>query len=327
MTPALPAHDPALTLGTAVIGVGYFGSLHACCYSRLPGNRLLALVDPDPATQALAERLSVPWYKQLESLPSSVQAVSVATPVASHYEVTRTLLLRGIDVLLEKPITETPAQAAELRYLAEASQCVLQVGHIERFNPAFACGPALLSQARSVRSIRTTRRSPRASARDVVIDLMIHDLDLIRCGIRADVVELQASGRSHGLSPIDEAEVDLTFANGCRVCLHAHWGSATGAEDRCMVVEVGEHETWAIDFRQRISYRMTKDRASEPDFMPAASVPGHDALSLELESFLDASRRRAVPRVTPEDGHAALGLAQQIRLQILGGLFNERAST
>lgn len=320
MTSTLPANGPSPAIGTAVIGVGYFGSLHALCYSRLPGNRLLALVDPDPAAQALAERLSVPWFKHYDSLPSTVQAVSVATPVASHYEVAKALLLRGFDVLLEKPIAETPAQAAELRCLAEANRCVLQIGHIERFNPAFAFGPALLSRARSVRSIRTTHRSPRASAMDVVIDLMIHDLDLIRSGILSSVVELQASGCSHGLSPIDEAEVNLTFANGCHACLHAHWGSATEKEDRCMMVEIGEHETWAFDFRQRTTYRMTKGRLSNPDLVLPASSPGHDVLGLELASFLDASRRRLAPRVTPEDGHAALGLAQQIRQQILGSL-------
>src|SRR5688500_523751 len=132
-------------IGTAVVGVGYFGSLHALCYARLPGSRLQALVDPDPLTRSLAEHLGVPWFSQLAGLPPTVRAVSVATPVATHYALAKTLLQRGLDVLLEKPIAETAEQAAKLQTMAEAKCCLLQIGHIERFNPAFATGPALLS--------------------------------------------------------------------------------------------------------------------------------------------------------------------------------------
>lgn len=311
--------EPA-AIGTAVVGVGYFGSLHALCYSRLAGSRLLALVDPDPATQALAAQLGVPWSAHLDRLPPEVQAVSVATPVASHYEVARTLLERGLDVLLEKPISETSSQAAELHALAEANHCVLQIGHIERFNPAFACAPALLPRATSIRTVRTTRRTPRPGALDVVIDLMIHDLDLIRCSVLSGIVELRARGCSHGLSPIDDAEVELLFANGCLACLSARWGPATRQEDRCMTALLGAGEMWAFDFRQRQAYGSSCGCLEVPDLVLPASALCRDTLSLELASFLDASRYRTVPRVTPEDGRAALGLAQQIRTRILGGL-------
>ncbi|MEO6563778.1 MAG: Gfo/Idh/MocA family oxidoreductase [Nitrosospira sp.] len=326
------AHDSVPLIGTAVVGAGYFGSLHALCYSRLAGSRLQALVDPDPMTQSLAEHLGVPWFSHVADIPSTVRAVSVATPVATHYALAKALLQRGLDVLLEKPIAETAAQAAELRILAEAKWCVLQIGHIERFNPAFAAGPALLSRARTINTVRTTQRPPRISALDVVIDLMIHDLDLILYGAVSPLVELQASGCSHGLTLIDEAQVELIFANGCRAHLSAHWGSATRQEARRMIAELDNNETWVMDFRHRVAYRTvpggmipgSASRSVSNLGNPALNYPAqgvqHDTLSLQLTSFLDASRRRAVPQVTPEDGHAALDLAQQIRHQILGSM-------
>jgi predicted dehydrogenase len=210
--------------------------------------------------------------------------------------------------------------------MAEAKCCVLQIGHIERFNPAFAAGPALLSRARIIRTARTTRRPPRANALDVVIDLMIHDLDLILHGVASPVLELHASGRSHALTPIDEAQVELIFANGCRAHLSAHWGSVTRQESRCMTAELGNDETWTIDFTRRATYRETPRSSSHSGNTdcPPLSYPvqgiQQDSLSLQLTSFLNASRSRAVPQVTPEDGHAALDLVQQIRKRILGKL-------
>jgi predicted dehydrogenase len=319
--------DSTLPIGTAVVGAGYFGRRHALCYARLAGSELQALVDPDPATQSLAGYLGIPWYSHVGDLPSTVRAVSVATPVASHYALAKTLLERGLDVLLEKPIAETAAQATELQMLAEAKSCVLQIGHIERFNPAFRAGRALLSQAHTIRTVRTTQRRPRAGALDAVIDLMIHDLDLILYGVACPLIDLHASGCSHGLTPIDEAQVELVFSNGCRAHLSAYWGSATGQEDRYMIAELGNNETWMMDFNRRASFRTTFGSSSRNlgNIGNHALASGahtyedmqHDTLSLQLASFLDASRHRAVPRVTPEDGHAALGLAQRIRQRIL----------
>ncbi|SEA37842.1 Predicted dehydrogenase [Nitrosospira multiformis] len=321
--PLSPALELALPVDTAVIGVGYFGSLHALCYSRLPGSRLQALIDPDPITQFLAEHLGVPWFPGVAELPSTIRAVSVATPVATHFGLTRSLLQQGLDVLLEKPIAETAAQATELRMVAEANQCILQIGHIERFNPAYTAGRTLLPFARTIRSVRTTRHPPRSSALDVVIDLMIHDLDLILHSLDSSVVELRASGRSCGLTAIDEAEVELTFSNGCRVYLDAHWGRDTEQDARCMVAELENDETWVIDFRRRMTYRKAPGSSTGPLPADDHTLPfptqgiQEDTLSLQLAAFLDACRNRSLPQVTPAEGNAALKLAHHIRQQIL----------
>ncbi|SES66197.1 Predicted dehydrogenase [Nitrosospira multiformis] len=323
LVPLSPVLEPALPVDTAVVGVGYFGSLHALCYSRLPGSRLQALIDPDPITQFLAEHLDVPWFTCVAELPPTIRAVSVATPVATHFGLTRSLLQQGLDVLLEKPIAETAVQAMELRMVAEANQCILQIGHIERFNPAFTAGRTLLPFARTIRSVRTTLHPPRPSALDVVIDLMIHDLDLVLHSLDSSVVELHASGRSCGLTAIDEAEVELAFSNGCRAFLDAYWGRGTKQEERRMVAELENDETWVIDFRRRITYRKAPNSSTGP--LP---VNGHtlafptqriqeDTLSLQLAAFLDACRNRSLPQVTPAEGNAALELAHHIRQQIL----------
>jgi predicted dehydrogenase len=316
------SQDQTRPIDTAVVGVGYFGSLHALCYSRLPGSRLRALVDPDPMTKSFADYLGVSWFSHLADLPSTVRAVSVATPVATHYVLTKALLQRGLDVLLEKPIAETAAQAAKLETMADEKCCVLQIGHIERFNPAFATGPSLLGRAHTIQTVRTTHRKPRAGALDVVIDLMIHDLELVLHGVASPVVEFHASGSSHHLTPIDEAQVELTFANGCRASLRADWGSER-KENRSMTAELDDNETWTIDFRRRITYRnfptgLARSRNTHGPSLPrfVSGIP-QDALSLQLTSFLDASRSRTVPQVTSRENHAALYLAQQIRQRIL----------
>ena len=315
--------EPVLPVDTAVVGVGYFGSLHALCYSRLPGSRLQALIDPDPITQSLAEHLDVPWFTCVAELPHTIRAVSVATPVATHFGLTKSLLLQGLDVLLEKPIAETAAQAAELQMVAEANQCILQIGHLERFNPAFTTGRALLPLARTIRSVRTTRHPPRPSSLDVVIDLMIHDLDLILHSLDSSVVELYAYGRSCGLTPVDEVEVELTFSNGCRAYLDAHWGLGTEQEERRMIAELKNDETWIIDFRRRTTYRKASNSSSGASPADNRTLPfptqriQEDTLSLQLAAFLNACRNRSLPQVTPAEGNAALELAHHIRQQIL----------
>jgi len=210
-----------------------------------------------------------------------------------------------------------------LKGVAEANQCILQIGHIERFNPAFTTGRALLPLARTIRSVRTTRHPPRPSALDVVIDLMIHDLDLILHSLGSSVMERRAAGRSRGLTAIDEAEVELTFSNGCRAYLGAHWGRGMKQEERRMVAELENDETWVIDFRQRITYRKALNSSLDTSPANSRTLPfpaqriREDTLSLQLAAFLDACRNRSLPQVTPAEGNAALELAHHIRQQIL----------
>ncbi|WP_266169780.1 Gfo/Idh/MocA family protein [Dyella subtropica] len=305
-------------MGVAVVGIGYFGSLHAQAYARLPECELIAVVDPDPATAPLAEWLGVPRLDHVDELPDSVQTVSVATPVGTHYKLTKRLLQRGLDVLLEKPIAETPRQAKELCRLAARHRRVLQIGHIERFNPAFALGPSLLPRARTIDMVRTTQRPPRGDWLNVVMDLMIHDLDLILFGVTSHVVRFHATGGSLGMTAIDSACVELHFGNGCVARLTSHWGATVAINDRRMFAELDTGETWAMDFLRREAYRTRSAASYTQDLpMPPLGIPA-DTLSLQLASFVRASQQRATPHVTPEHGYAALDLARKIQERILG---------
>ncbi|HEX6832862.1 MAG TPA: Gfo/Idh/MocA family oxidoreductase, partial [Rudaea sp.] len=268
----------ALPIGTAVIGAGYFGKLHARSYLQLPSSRLDAIIDPDPETRTFAERIGVPWFAAPDALPDSVRAVSVATPVDTHYPIARKLLERGIDVLLEKPIAETLEQAADLRALASSRGRLLQIGHIERFNPAFAAAAGVLRQARCIRAYRASEHRPRHAAMDVVVDLMIHDLDLVLSQHEARIVELRAEGCSHGYTPIDEARAQLTFANGCRVEFDARWGVASVVNsERRMMIELADG-VWTLDFRQRQAGLRGNDGTIEIENAAVASP--HDQLML-----------------------------------------------
>jgi len=308
-----------LVIGTAVIGVGYFGSLHAQKYRQLAHSRLVALVDPDPLTFTLSEHVGAIWLKHIDDLPSEVTAVSVVTPVQSHFSLTKALLERGVDVLLEKPITSTLEQALILAQLAESSGRVLQIGHIERFNPTFIASTRALSQARRIHAVRAGKRAPRVDAVDVVTDLMIHDLDMIIATLDCAVVDVSATGYGCGHTSIDHAQARLVFANGSQVQLTAAWGSAVEKSSaHTIVAELDHGEIWTLDFHQRTVMRKTRASDAPIELCLPAMRSDEDELSMQLAAFLCASRQRSAPQVTARDGYAALELAYRIRDQILG---------
>ncbi|WP_165371527.1 Gfo/Idh/MocA family protein [Pseudolysobacter antarcticus] len=306
-------------IGTAVIGVGYFGSLHAQKYMQLAGSRLVALIDPDPLTLALSEHLGVGWLQHIDDLPPEVRAVSVVTPVQSHFALTKALLERGLDVLLEKPITSTLEQAETLCRLAESTGCVLQIGHIERFNPTFIASRTALAYAQRIHAIRAGKRVPRIDAVDVVTDLMIHDLDMLLAALDCAVVAVSATGHSCDHTVIDHACAELTFANGCRAQLTASWGDAVEKSSAHRIdAELDRGEIWSLDFHQRTVWRKTSPSATPVAVHLPHIAVNEDELCVQLAAFLSASRRRSTPQVTARDGYAALELAYRIRNQILG---------
>ncbi len=316
--PATSAAPLSLPIGTAVIGVGYFGSLHAQKYAQLDGSRLMALVDPDPLTQSLSEHMGVAWLRHIDSLPSDVRAVSIVTPAQSHFELTKALLERGVDVLLEKPIASNLAQAEILRELADSTGCVLQIGHLERFNPAFVFSATALSQARRIHAVRASQRIPRIDATDVVTDLMIHDLDLILATLDCPVEVLSATGHGCGHTLIDHACAELAFANGCRVQLTATWGTAVkNSSDRRIIAELEHGESWSLDFHERSVLRKAHSNAATVAMRMPHRAANEDELYHQLSAFLAASRERATPHVTAQDGYAALELTCRIRNLIL----------
>jgi predicted dehydrogenase len=202
-------------IDVGVVGVGYLGALHAEKYAAHPRARLRALVDPDPARRAVADRLGVPLLARIDDLPPGVRAVSVAVPTALHHAVTAPLLRSGRDVLVEKPIAASLAEADDLIALAEAGGRVLQVGHLERFNPAVRRLAGILVDPRFIESHRLAPFAGRGTDVDVVRDLMIHDLDIILTLVGRDPVEIRASGVAVISPTPDIANARIEFEGGC----------------------------------------------------------------------------------------------------------------
>jgi len=200
----------------AVIGVGYLGRFHAQKYAALGDCELVAVVDAEAQVAArVAAELGVRALNDHRELYGLVDAVSVATPTQSHAEIAAGFLRAGAHVLVEKPITETGEQAQALIDLARQHSLVLQVGHLERFNPAILAAEPLLTTARFIECVRLAPFKERGTEVNVVLDLMIHDIDLIQMIVACPVAALEAVGTPVFSGEIDIANARLRFDNGC----------------------------------------------------------------------------------------------------------------
>ena len=200
----------------AVIGVGYLGRFHAQKYASLPNSQLVGIADPSAAArEAVAAELKVAAHADYRELLGKVDAVSIVTPTASHFEVAKAFLEAGAGVLVEKPMTVSTAEGEELIGIAQRAQRILQVGHLERFNAAVLAVQPTLTVPRFIESARLAPFKHRGTDVDVVLDLMIHDIDLILSIVRSPVVPVDAIGSSVFSKEIDIANARLRFANGC----------------------------------------------------------------------------------------------------------------
>ncbi|MDJ0940210.1 MAG: Gfo/Idh/MocA family oxidoreductase [Woeseiaceae bacterium] len=201
---------------TAVVGVGAMGKWHAEKFAALPESKLVAVVDADDARASdVAEPLGASPEADFKALIGKVDAVSIATPTSSHFEIASTLLDNGIHVLIEKPIAATIDEARELVELAESKGLIIQVGHLERFNPAIAAIRDKVRNPQFIESNRIAPYKPRSLDVSVVLDLMIHDIDLIHSLADSPMTEVDAVGRSIFSDSIDVANARLRFENGC----------------------------------------------------------------------------------------------------------------
>ncbi|HEX2495173.1 MAG TPA: Gfo/Idh/MocA family oxidoreductase, partial [Steroidobacter sp.] len=207
---------PLAPLRTAVIGVGYLGRFHAQKYAQLPASKLVAVVDSDAQASAkVGAELGAPAFQDFREILDQVDAVSIAVPTPLHYPIGCELLDRGIHVLVEKPIAGTAAEAREMVAIAKARGCVLQVGHLERFNPAVVAAASRLKTPRFIESHRLAPFKQRGTDVSVVLDLMIHDIDLIQELVGAPIESIDAVGASVFSGEIDIVNARLRFAGGC----------------------------------------------------------------------------------------------------------------
>ena len=302
-------------LRAAVVGAGYLGRFHAQKYAALPGVELVGVVDPDAAArERVAEEVGAPGHADYHDLLGRVDAVSIVTPTPLHHRVSRDFLEAGAHVLVEKPITATLEEARDLVETAARLGKVLQVGHLERFNPAIVAVEGLLDRPRFVESNRLAPFKPRGTDVSVVLDLMIHDIDLILNIVGSPVASIDAVGASVFTDEIDIANARIRFENGCVADATASRISMKG-ERKLRVFQADAY--LSIDLQQKVLSQVRKQPGPASGDMPRVDIseqnfdPG-DALRDEIVSFLDCIRMGRRPVVSGEDGLRALETATRI---------------
>jgi len=200
----------------AVIGVGYLGKFHAQKYASLPNVELVAVCDTDPDVCAtIAAEYNIESINNHQQLLDRVEAVSIAVPTQQHYDIAKAFLNKGVHVLIEKPITHTVAQAEELVTIANKNELILQVGHLERFNPARLALEEYLDKPCFIESQRIAPFNLRGTDVNVILDLMIHDIDIIQSIVKSPIEHIDAHGTPILSKTIDIANVRIAFASGC----------------------------------------------------------------------------------------------------------------
>ncbi len=300
-------------LRAGVIGVGALGRHHARVWACLPGARLVGVFDANPARASeVAAQHGCPAYADADALLADAEVLSVAVPTVDHHAVARRALDRGRSVLLEKPMTATLEQADDLIALAAERGAVLQVGHIERFNPATE---ALLTAGKGARFVEVHRLgsfSPRSLDVDVVLDLMIHDLDIVLALDGSAPVQIEAVGVPVLTPRVDIANARLRFASG----LIANLTASRVSVEKTRKFRVFAPRTYvSADFTARESqvYRLEADEAGQPRIASSRmGAPDREPLMLQVEAFSRAVREGSRPLVPGEDGRRALALAHAI---------------
>ena len=328
----MPVTNP---LRVGVVGAGVFGRNHARVYGDLQADpsqhiEFVGVVDTDfPRAQTVASEFGVSAFRSLDELiASGVHACSVAVPTAAHLEVARHLIQNGVDVLIEKPLAATVAEADELIAIAERHKRIAQAGHLERFNPAVRATFPLLTQPMFFEVHRLSVFSPRSLDVDVVLDLMIHDLDIVLAFVQSPVKEVRAVGLPILSQKVDIANVRMEFESGCV----ANFTASRVSTERVRKLRFFQPRQYvSLDYsRQDVLVLTVDDFLPDPagmdPFNPVSIVadvlPGitpfkpaieqQEPLRAELSSFLRAVRNRLTPEVTLEDGRRVLALAMQV---------------
>lgn len=304
-------------LRCAVVGVGYLGRFHAQKYAKLASCELVGVYDQFPQqSEKVAQELGVKAFTDLHQLASEVDAVSIAASTTAHYDLAANLLKQGIHVLIEKPITETKEQAKELIDLAKQYQCILQVGHLERFNPAYQTFLNYISNPQWIEMQRLAPFKKRGSDVDVILDLMIHDLDILLSWVNAPIVDIKAQGFSMMTDAVDLATVVIKFQNNCVANLTASRVHST-VERLTRVYQ--EQDYFVLNYQeQQLSRYVADPKAHDNLFLAHEPIPceKQDALEMQVQSFVDAIMGKGPIMVDGQAGYNALKLALDIQEKI-----------
>jgi predicted dehydrogenase len=300
-------------LRVGVVGVGHIGSNHARIYSELATTAdFTAVYDVDLArANSIAKKFRATAAKSLEEFAGLVDAASIATPTNAHHEIAIELLRRGKHLLVEKPIAENPQHATELAELAAQNQLILQVGHVERFNPVLSALEARLTHARFIEAHRLSPYPNRSIDIGVVLDLMIHDLEIILHLVRAPVQNIDAVGIPVLSKSEDIANARIRFENGCV----ANITSSRISPERMRKIRVFQEDAYlSLDYEKQAGeiYRLENGKITRDK----VAIDREEPLKQQLVSFIECATTGRQPRVSGFQATAALELAVEITKRI-----------
>lgn len=300
----------------AVVGAGEFGRNHARVYREVPSAELIGIYDKNPErAMQIAAEFQTRSFASLDDLRGQVDAATVAVPTIDHANVGARLMELGLDVLVEKPMASNLAEADALLAAATKFSRVLQVGHVERFNPAVIAVEPILNRPLFFEVHRLGVFTPRSLDVDVIYDLMIHDLDILLTLVKEPVTEVKAVGIPVLTDKVDIAHARLEFTGGAVANITA---SRVSTERVRKVRFFQQHEYVSLDYARRDALRVSvKKPGPQPEFaFEKLDAPAVEPLHAELEEFLDCVRTRREPRTGGHAGRAALDLAQRVMASI-----------
>lgn len=305
-----------------VVGVGYLGKFHAEKYAGMDDVELVGVVDRNPArARSVAEKFNTTAFTNYQDLIGKVDAVSVVTQTPLHFPISKEFLENDVDVLIEKPVTTTLEEANALIDIADSRGPIIQVGHLERFNPAVIALEEVINQPMFIESHRLSIYQERGTDVDVVLDLMIHDIDIILNFVKSDVKKIDAVGVSVVSSYIDIVNARLTFANNCVANVTASRISMKSLRK----IRLFQKDAYiSVDYANRDITVVKRDNNDSTGLIPGMDInqmnfTQADPLEAELRSFIRCVSKREVPAVSGRDGRNALKVALSVMDQIKKG--------
>ncbi|MEM7194983.1 MAG: Gfo/Idh/MocA family oxidoreductase [Pseudomonadota bacterium] len=306
-----------------VVGVGYLGKIHAKIYAALPGVELVGIHDIDTeACNHIAEQYDCEAFKSVDSFFGQVDAVSIVVPTSLHLDVTLPFLKNGVHVMLEKPIAPTVAESEEIVRFAEDVGCILQIGHLERFNAGVMKLAELSANPRFIEVHRLGKFVERATDVDVVTDLMIHDIDIVMSLVPSDLVRVSANGTRVVTDHVDIANARLEFENGAVANVTA--SRVSRSQFRRIRVFAEKHYL-GLNFADQSLEEVTTEQPAAGEKFPSlkqriVDLTPQQPLDAELAHFADCVRNRRSPLVSGEDGLRAVEVATQVRQEIANSM-------
>ena len=316
----------------AVLGGGHLGRIHLQQLTQLPDWHVVGFHDPHPEKcAALQQEFGIPAHPSVESLLGEVDVLDIVTPTVTHAALATQALQRGLHVFIEKPVTETVAEAEALLALAERAGRLVQVGHVERFNPAFQAALPYLADPMFIESHRLAQFNPRGTDVSVVLDLMIHDIDLILHVVRSPVVSIHASGVAVVSTTPDITNARIAFANGCvanltasRISMKNMRKCRSFQHDAYIAVDMLEKSAEVVRMRTvqgepdpfAVTIDLGEGKGVREISFEKPEVPTVNAIREELRSFAGSIRAGSPPAVPLVDGAAALRVAHAVLEEI-----------